>query len=477
MNERRFNPLIAPNPEGLGPVLPNARLGIPSWVDHSDSWWAGATIGYPDLKGALAAHTTLKKVVRLGDRLESGISSAADEMHEMYLTTTHNCRTNLLRVLETPHDEATVILETSGTSALSLVRHLLPLESSDIVVTTTEEGNLVKPALMGRDPWNYPKSAFYENVQLYTTHRSTSPTSVETETNKVSAIDLMENGEWKSNTEILEEIRSYLTNENVACLVIPLVTKTGRLLPVKEIGYEVKKHNLQAQRPVTYIVDAIQALGRTDAESIANPLEHCDAFVSSSSKALGGILIASAIVAKPDFVARGLPHLLDSSYAEHLRFYQFDANWSDTIDPILAQRDEHQAISLPEIASFSSVLENHLHRGQGSSYSEQRNNQLAQVTQNRLEVLAALEQIPQVLLLNDSAGAPLVPSIITWKAHPDVPLPARRIKELLQDPVLGHSVILSASVGQLLRLEIPEYRPLPHIEKLSNKLELVFEGK
>lgn len=477
MKEILFNPLIVPNPNGLGPVLPNKQLGIPSWATHVDGWWAGATIGYPDIDGALEANRTLKRVVQLREQIKAGKNNAAEKMHELYVTTTQECRNNLLSALQTSPHEATVILETSGTSAISLVRHLLPLNSDAVVVTTTEEGNLVKPALMGRDPWNYPKSAFYENVQLFTHHRETQVIPSDKEANKVSAIDVMCDGKWKSNNAILQEIKTLLATNTIACMLIPLATKTGRLLPVREIGYLIKEHTAQTKKPVTYIVDAIQALGRTDAEAIANPLEYCDAFICSSSKALGGILISSAIVAKPELVQQGLPHLLNSSYSHHLRFYQFDSTWSQYIDPILTARNEHQAISLPEIASFNRVLKNYLNRGQGNTHSEQRKSQLEIVKNKRLEILAALELIPQVLVLNQGDGTPLVSSIITLKTQTDISLPARKLKELLQDPLLGDVVTPSAPVGNLLRLEIPEYRRVPKIDTLFNKLRLVLEGK
>ena len=64
------------------------------------------------------------------------------------------------------------------------------------------------------------------------------------------------------------------------------------------MGDLIKEINMARDRKIIYVIDAIQALGRTDAESIFDPMNYCDFFICSSSKALGGILIASAIVAK-----------------------------------------------------------------------------------------------------------------------------------------------------------------------------------
>jgi hypothetical protein len=469
-----FNPLIAPNPEGLGAILPNRRLGIPSWSTHADSWWAGATIGYPDLKGSLDAYKNLKKIRELTDQLQRGDRRAGQEIHELYVDVTQSCRNNLLKTLSLNDSEATVILETSGSSALALMRNLLHFSEDEMIVTTTEGGNLVKPILMGRDPWNYPSSAFYENVQLYTHHRGIS--HPQGDTNKVISIDVWDEKGWKPNKAIVDEVRTLLSDGRVACLVIPLATKTGRLLPVKEIGTLVKTHNESGNYPVTYIIDAIQALGRTTAEAVTRPLDYCDAFICSSSKALGGILIAAAVVAKPELVRTGLPHLLNSSYERHLRFYQFDPRWSNILNPVLHDRHEHQAISLPEIASFNRVLESHLKRGDGNNYVEQRENQMEKIRQYRQLVISALKGLSQLEVFEGKKESPVTSSIITFRLNPGVKISPRALKQKLQDSSLGPIVTPCAPVGSLLRLEIPEHRPVPSLDKLIQKLSLVLEG-
>lgn len=463
-----FDPELADKSRLNRPVLTNRIDGRPAWVDVYPEWWAGATIASPNIKGALVADKMLRRIRLLLGAIESGDKEATSLLNEEYCRQTDVCRSALLRVLQT--EDADVILETNGTSAISLVRNMIDIGNGEEILTTNEEGNVVFPTLQGRDPWIYP-SMFEENVGLFTSHK---PVDHQEKTSSLCVVKILEgNNDWKTNVQILREIEENLQNRQIRLVMIPQVTKTGRILPVREIGELIKNINERKQRQITYVVDGVQALGRLDAKSICRPLEYCDYYIGTSSKALGGILIAAAIVAKPETLRENLPKLLNSAYAHHLRHYQFSEGYPE-LDYFLAQQGEQQAISLPEICSFSYVLDEFYNRGMGKTFAERRNSQLDKIQKIRRKIMEGLSNIRGVQIYDGSYDAPIAPSIITF-THSDKS--AKDIKTAMQDPQLGPMVTLSANVGRLMRIEIPEHRPTPDVSVLIEKMQKVIENE
>lgn len=465
--EKLFDPRLADQSRIDRPVLTNVVEGRPSWRDVYPQWWAGATIASPHIPAALEAHKTLRKLRSLVERLRNGNDEAAYELNEEYLHQTDACRLALLRVLQI--EKADVILEANGTAAIALARNMIDVSDGEEIITTDGGGNVVLPVLMGRDPWNYP-SMFKENVGLFTEHKAN---LVDNDTPKVRTRQikmLREDGDRKTNTQIISELKRALLDRPIRIVMIPQVTKTGRFLPVREIGEIIKSFNKSSGRQITYIVDAVQALGRTDASSTYQPLEYADFYVVNSSKALGGILAASGIVVRQETVERCLPNLLASTYSRHLRFFQFSEDYREIKD-LLEQRNDHQAISLPEVTSFRHVLEDFYQRGEGKTFMDRRIFQLKRVQEIREKIIDNLRSIEGIRVYDEEDDIPVVPSIVTFTFNNGVR--AREVKKALQDPRLGPIVTLSSNVGHLMRLEIPEYRPVPSIEVLIEKLRMV----
>ena len=461
MEKYLFNPLRAPSDEGR-PILINRLEGRPPWVDVWKNWWGGATIGRPHLGAALEAKKTLNRARYLSKKCKEHDSLI--ELNNLYHGETENCRQAVHQVLQTDPTNVDIVFETSGTSAISLVRHSIDFNEDENIITSDENGNLIFPTLMGGDPYSSSASAFTENTRLFSRHKQHIHKNHQSIGLK-KIRQMSDNEEWKSNEQIINELLSSIDNKT-RMIVLPQVTKTGRLLPVKKMGDLIKEINMARDRKIIYVIDAIQALGRTDAESIFDPMNYCDFFICSSSKALGGILIASAIVAKKLSWETSILTLLNSPYEGHLRYYQFDQDRFPLVYEKLSKKEGQEAISLPEITSFRICLESMFERGGGKNYSERRKNIVEKTKQQRDIIINELQQVNGLTIIEGNDSSPVVPSIISFIIN-NPSLSAFQIKKLIQDS--PDSVILSANVGKIMRISIPEYFDIPDPKKYYQK--------
>ena len=256
------------------------------------------------------------------------------------------------------------------------------------------------------------------------------------------------------------------------CLVLPHVTKTGRILPIKAVSRAVEELRAEGVQ-LFYIVDDIQGIGRMDAESIANPVNFCDAYVFASSKALGGLLIASTVVLKRElleaFMQRAENGFMDPDVA-WLSHFQFEPEYEERFPNHLFKPG---AISIPEVVAMREGVRQLFLRGEGNSYNDRRLHQLAIVARQRRQVVDALSAIDGIEVLESTEAQPLVPSIICFKV-PE-PWSPNAFKKAMQ---ASHPVVTpSACIGRFVRLDIAEYRSMPSIDVLVSTIRSVLAGK
>jgi hypothetical protein len=131
------------------------------------------------------------------------------------------------------------------------------------------------------------------------------------------------------------------------------------------------------------------------------------------------------------------------------------------------------AVSIPEIVAMREGVRHHFLRGDGDTYSERRQHQLAIVARKRKQVVDALATIPGIEVLQGSEERPIVPSIVCFKV-PE-PWSPNAFKQAMQasDPI----VTPSASIGRYLRLDIPEYRSMPSVDVLVSTIRSVLASR
>ena len=220
---------------------------------------------------------------------------------------------------------------------------------------------------------------------------------------------------------------------------------------------------------VYLIVDAIQAIGRMAAADIVDPLACCDAFVFGSSKALGGLLIASTVVMKRELLDRFLDAAQAGklgpcpAFASHFQFQPDDES------RLPATMLKPGAISIPEVVAMREAVRLHYYRGEGKTYAQRRLWQLAAGRKRSRQLKQALAAIDGIEILEAEPDRPIVDSIVCFK--PPKSLSPNALKDALQE---GSPVVTpSASIGRYMRLDIPEYRPMPSIKVLVAKIQQI----
>jgi hypothetical protein len=431
-----------------------------SWSKKWANWWGGATIASPTREMSVPANQAWKTIQRLADDLPA--------LNDYYLQETEYARTWVRDVIGEPLTTP-ILFGASGTDAILMASRILAHISVDDsrefwTLTTDEGGSLVPATLRGRDPnqmetvmFQPTTAAYYEPVPVMPY-----PSGVQLPFKGIIRV-----GD-KTDTQIVDEIRALLSEvKTPGCILLPHVTKTGRILPIREVGRLVSELRAQG-KPVYLIIDDIQGIVRVAPEAAANPLSFCDAYLFGSSKALGGMLIASAIAIATEhmdrFVAAAAAADTQEPWFAHFqlpRAYELQLG---------ARFLKPSAVSLPELVSMRAALYHLYLRGTGKTFAERRHSQLQKIAAQRETLVNALRTIPGVEVLESGADRPLVSSIVCFRTR----LASGPLKDRLQE---GNPIITSsAPIGRYVRLDIPEYRPMPSVDVLVGRLKEILES-
>lgn len=464
------------DPASVGFAYPAAPLttvpvhGVP-WHEKWRNWWASATIAAPTSEMSKPASLSVDAVRRFFDDVNA--------LNDYYVQETEYTRFWIRKLLELS-DETPVILDASGSVDSLLVTRMfahigrhpsfrgiaagLPgYVRSFFIVTMTEEGSVDGPNALKNNSFVPVTSMFYEQTPALAY-----PEGMET---SQTAIDLTR----FDNAALVDEIRKAVqasSHGGTTCGVIhlPTVSESGRLMPVKEVA-ELVKELRASNHNIFFIVDDIQGMGRRDADSLVNPLAYCDAYLLSASKALGGLLTASAFVIDEElaqiFIEKAQRGRVVNPSIAH---FQFEPRLEAELPDWILKRG---AVSIPEIVAMNAAFMYFYQRGKGETFQEKRLYQLAQMEAERAKVVAALSSIPGVKVVQPTKERPLVPSIVAVEIERDG-VTAYAVRKALQE---GSPIVTPAAcVGSLLRFDIPEYRSVPPCDVLADKLRRVLAG-
>ncbi len=460
-----FNPKqhFGPVPPGTSPV---PKHGV-DWKHKNSNWWGGATIASPTMEVAGPAKQAVNAVRRFIDDRQALTAYYLQDMEYSRF---------LIRQLLQLDAETPVVFDASGTSAILLASRICAHVSADdggfFTITTDEGGSLVPAALKGRNPNEMEATMFQPTSALFYQAEPVLPfPAAVTPLSKVIGLSKVAN-----DAQLVETIKETARSLSDAgrlpgCLVLPQVTKTGRILPIKAVSRAVEELKAEGVQ-LFYIVDDIQGIGRMDAESIANPVGFCDAYLFGSSKALGGLLIASTVVLKRElleaFLQRAENGFMDPDVA-WLSHFQFEPDYEDRFPRHLFKPG---AVSIPEVVAMREGVRLHFLRGEGNSFSERRRHQLAIVARQRQTVVDALSAIDGIEVLESTEERPLVPSIICFKV-PE-PWSPNAFKKAMQ---ASHPIVTpSACIGRYVRLDIAEYRSMPSVDVLVSTIRKILAG-
>jgi hypothetical protein len=461
------------DPIGQGLVAPAASLSpVPvhgvAWKQKWRNWWAGTNIASPTTEMFAPAKNSIASVLRFvgaGD---------VDALNDYYEQETDYARYWTRKVLALS-DDVPVILDASGRSSVTLATRMLfhvGRHPDFRGIAGGLPGYLRKVFLVrvtedGGDAVEAKNASFAPVTKVFFESGSTLayPAGKEVEEKSIN-LSSLDNDQFVG---ALEEavVQSSSGAGTCGCIVLPTVSETGRLLPVKEVAALVRDlrkrgHNL------FFVVDDEQGMARRDAEATADPLSYCDAYLFSASKALGGLLTASAFAMSEELVQIFIEKTQEADFPQEaaLAHFQFEPRFEERLPEWILKRG---AVSLPEIAAMNAAFMYFYQRGKGDSFAERRRNQLALVEAERTKIVKALSSIAGVRVLESTASRPLVPSIVCFAIEQDG-VTAAAVKHALQE---GDTVVTPTAVGPYLRLDIPEYRSVPPVNVLAAKLARV----
>ncbi|HEY9775737.1 MAG TPA: hypothetical protein V6C81_18375 [Planktothrix sp.] len=459
------------DPSSFLPLKP--RLSVmpqhgEAWSGKLANWWAGTTIAAPTSEAAAPASECVKNIRRL-------VSEGVEPLNDYYVGQTQWARQWVRTILGLPESQP-VLLDASGTASILLVTRMLAHVAyaqgaqSFFTITTDEGGSLVPATLRGYDPNEIVGTMFQPNTGLFYESMPALPyPPMQGLPSQMVHLSKLDNGQLV--TELKRVVLDlYALGHRHGVLVLPHVVKSGRLLPARQVAALVEEFKGKGLN-LYFVLDDVQGFCRTDAESIANPLAWCDAYILGSSKALGGLMIASASAVRSELVERFVALAESRKLTPEVKcvaHFQFEPQWEARLPDALMKRG---AVSLPEVVAMSAAMYWHYFRGAGQTYAQRRCHQIELVWGLRARVVAALKQVEGVEILENTAERPIVPSIVSFKV--DTKVSPAALKQALQQGT--PAITTGAPIGRYLRLDIPEYREMPSPELLAKRLSALVQ--
>ncbi|MDP2717544.1 MAG: aminotransferase class V-fold PLP-dependent enzyme [Candidatus Micrarchaeota archaeon] len=411
------------------------------WSRLARRWFSNATISHPYAPLIRGPFITAHAVRRIMQTAKENPEEANRELNRLYTERIGECTGLIHQTFNEPR--AGVVFAENGTDALALLR-LMVAGKTDEVITTSDEGRLVVRALKGEEFVGREEN-FRQPLGFFKP-----PDDLEPVDGKVHQIELFNGTTPKTNTQIRNEIIQAVKERLPPLVIIPHVSRTGRILPVEEIGRAIAEHNQTASRKTVFVVDGIQALGRLPHADTQKPLAYADAYVFTSAKALGASM-QGAILARKDLLGQHVSGLVHSAYAPRLTFDQFHDE-PDEVREFLEKRDQHYRVSLPEVHAMSEALRHYLERRKNEKEV------FRQLNAERRQFLEGFRNNPHVKVLKPDRNRPLAPSIIAFQLrHPEITTAdLKTALQIREDPITLPALIAETD---FMRLGLSEVTP------------------
>ncbi len=440
-------------------VLPDRPDG--SWHNKFNLglWLASATMAQP-------CNSAIEEAEGVLQTLKEYCSLKSADFTDKVLELGRHYRQRFYEAIQTIFGnipEESIIFEDNGRTAIFAAIQICQPKH---VLSTSEEPGHVTLSLRGDDPWahipieqNYlPANDFFHpqrrrHGDLYE-RKNTLVDTVQIETLEEKSDDALIGDFVHSYQESLK------IDKPIDFVMIPHVSRVGRLLPVRKIALALKDIAKENSREVIIVIDGVQAVGRTYAEELLNPFEYSDIYLFNSAKGVGAQLTSACLLIKPELIKNKLPDLLQNQiYRQYLRNLQISETLltRDKIDKI--NNGNFTCVGLTELAGFVGALEAYVQRGvtkltgesfpMRQSHSDRRKFMMAEMERQRNEVIEKLKQAG--ISVKDPKSVTIIPHIIIL----DVPnIRGVQVKKRLQQQ--DRPITIARLVGEALRIGLPE---------------------
>lgn len=319
------------------------------WKDIAPNWFANAGITRPYVRfvvGApLKAYNSMLAMHALGDyegvivRQAQSINSARASIRGIF----GPCK---------------VIFDSNGSCLISTIAKAMR-GSQDYLgaVTFSDQGRLVYSALgFEASSVTFFRQNFDQPLGLFDAPIITGKVDYKkTIPPNVSVIDLFdEKRHYKSDDQLIGELISRISGDlRIKMVMLLHVSRTGRILPAREMAEEAKR-----VRPDAGIfVDGCQAIGRVSYRSIREAFKAADGYVFVGHKALGSMISAAAAI-KEGFEKSFFP-TIEKGLMHYFKLFQFE---NSDLNSLILEESARRGkppymVSAPEILSLSVALE------------------------------------------------------------------------------------------------------------------------
>ena len=433
-----FNEVLSSNQSVFGPLERDkeeaVRKGVRnrSWSEVLDGWYASSTINVPNLHGALFALWTRTQMQDYSSEALNDPNKyevACIKLHDLMMNVVTNLSENLISQYSLNASNHEIMFEENATTALFNFLNLVPQGDKAKYLTFCDTGRPVPSAMLHNDPKSLLNN-FAGTMRIG--HYEEKPL-VKPEV-ELYLVSHYANGGFRDDKELIEEITKYVSNEKPNVILIPTLTRTGRIVPFQKIGEIVRKLNQEGKTSTLCILDDAQGFGRLDKGLYKDIDNYADAILGTGAKVIGALSGTGFIITRKGLISESsnLDSMID---ALRLKMYGYYTGDHSTLGNVYSKLKRQGAIhSVPELASFSAALPDY--------FSKVNETTKIRVEALRAKIVESLKQNKNITVF-DYSNIGLDPSIVAFDVKGISPF---EFKKSVQEPDGDLTITLPALI-------------------------------
>jgi hypothetical protein len=259
--------------------------------------FASSTIGLPGKEGATVAKAICRNLNNIKNSNDSP-ESKLQQIEQLVSQIAIRAFESVCDYYNLDQQKSEILFDDNATMALYQFMSYLPLRTYDCCLTFFDTGRVIPAALQGTNPETHQDN-FRPTIDIFGNKQRIKDLNKHEHINQFFVLNIEHyiHGKHKTDEEIKNDILHIVTKSKPEIILIPSVTRLGRLLPFNKICRSIKESTKETPNYNPWIIlDDAQGVLRIPQNSYENTWQNYDAILQTGAKVTGALMGAGAII-------------------------------------------------------------------------------------------------------------------------------------------------------------------------------------